>query len=45
KAIMVVRQDGSGNVISKGAQIEIGGNERYISLCRKHWCEAMATAR
>ncbi len=44
KAIMVVRQDGSGNVISEGAQIEIGGNERYISLCRKHWCEAMATA-
>jgi thymidine kinase len=44
KAIMVVRQDASGNVISEGAQIEIGGNERYISLCRKHWCEAMATA-
>ena len=41
KATMVVRQDEQGVVISEGAQIEIGGNERYISLCRKHWCEAM----
>ena len=41
KATMVVRQDEQGVVIREGAQIEIGGNERYISLCRKHWCEAM----
>mgnify|MGYP003315730535 CR=1 FL=1 len=26
----------------EGAQIEIGGNERYVSLCRRHWNEAMA---
>ena len=24
-----------------GAQIEIGGNDKYISLCRRHWSEAM----
>ena len=41
KATMVVRQDEQGVVIREGAQIEIGGNERYISLCRRHWCEAM----
>ena len=41
KATMVVRQDGDGQVIREGAQIEIGGNERYISLCRRHWTEAM----
>ena len=41
KATMVVRQDEQGAVIREGAQIEIGGNERYISLCRRHWCEAM----
>ncbi|MBU74337.1 MAG: thymidine kinase [Rhodospirillaceae bacterium] len=41
KATMVVRQDEKGCVIREGEQIEIGGNERYISLCRKHWCEAM----
>ena len=38
---MVVRQDGNGQVIREGAQIEIGGNERYVSLCRRHWVEAM----
>jgi len=41
KATMVVRQDAEGRVIREGAQIEIGGNERYISLCRRHWVEAM----
>jgi len=44
KATMVVRQDGEGRVIREGAQIEIGGNERYISLCRRHWTEAMPRA-
>ena len=29
------------SVIREGAQIEIGGNERYVSLCRRHWVEAM----
>ena len=37
KAIMVIRQDNNGNVIKEGDQIEIGGNEKYISLCRYHW--------
>ena len=42
KATMVVRQTEIGEVIREGAQIEIGGNERYVSLCRRHWVEAMA---
>ena len=37
KANMVVRVDSNGKVLREGAQIEIGGNEKYISLCRKHW--------
>ena len=37
KANMVVRVDSNGKVLKEGAQIEIGGNEKYISLCRKHW--------
>lgn len=41
KATMVVRQDAEGNVLTQGAQVEIGGNERYVSLCRKHWREAV----
>jgi thymidine kinase len=41
KATMVIRQDANGKVITDGAQVEIGGNEKYISLCRKHWRDAM----
>ncbi|GAA6181344.1 thymidine kinase [Shimia sp. NS0008-38b] len=41
KASMVVRQDESGNVIREGAQVQIGGNETYVSLCRRHWRAAM----
>lgn len=40
KATMVVRQDQDGKVIRDGAQVQIGGNEAYVSLCRKHWREA-----
>lgn len=38
---MVIRQDGEGNVLTAGAQVQIGGNESYVSLCRKHWREAV----
>jgi thymidine kinase len=41
KATMVIRQDGDGNVLTAGAQVQIGGNESYVSLCRKHWREAV----
>ena len=41
KATMVVRMDDSGQVIREGAQVQIGGNETYLSLCRRHWREAM----
>ncbi|MEQ6248809.1 thymidine kinase [Sulfitobacter sp. HNIBRBA3233] len=41
KATMVVRQDGEGKVLRHGAQVQIGGNETYISLCRRHWREAI----
>ena len=41
KATMVIRQDENGAVIKDGAQIQIGGNETYVSLCRRHWREAI----
>jgi thymidine kinase len=41
KATMVVRQDDRGRVLTEGAQVQIGGNETYVSLCRKHWREAV----
>jgi thymidine kinase len=39
KATMVIRLDGDGNAITKGSQVEIGGNDRYVSMCRKHFKE------
>ncbi len=39
KAIMVVRLDSEGNAVTEGSQVEIGGNDRYISMCRKHFKE------
>lgn len=41
KATMVIRQDESGKALVDGDQVQIGGNETYISLCRKHWREAV----
>jgi thymidine kinase len=37
KATMVLRLDGEGNAVKEGSQVEIGGNDRYISMCRKHF--------
>ena len=37
KATMVVRLDKEGNIVSKGEQLEIGGNEKYVPLCRAHF--------
>ena len=39
KATMVVRFDEQGNAVTQGSQIEIGGNDRYVSMCRKHFKE------
>ncbi|MDQ7080491.1 MAG: thymidine kinase [Paracoccaceae bacterium] len=41
KATMVVRQGPDGKVLREGAQVQIGGNETYVTMCRKHWREAI----
>ncbi|MGB1235315.1 MAG: thymidine kinase [Planktomarina sp.] len=41
KATMVVRLDSNGQPVTAGAQVQIGGNETYLSLCRKHFRAAM----
>ncbi|WP_299624663.1 thymidine kinase [uncultured Tateyamaria sp.] len=43
KATMVIRQGPDGMAITDGAQVQIGGNETYVSLCRRHWREAVGT--
>jgi thymidine kinase len=37
KATMTLRVNKSGKVVTRGKQVEIGGNDRYVTLCRKHW--------
>jgi len=39
KATMVARLDEEGNFVREGAQVDVGGNEKYVSFCRRHWEE------
>ncbi|MEM7077515.1 MAG: thymidine kinase [Pseudomonadota bacterium] len=39
KATMVIRIDTAGNAVTQGAQVEIGGNDRYVPMCRRHFKE------
>ncbi len=41
KAIMVLRTNLEGQAISDGCQVVIGGNERYLSVCRMHYKNAL----
>ena len=43
KATMVIRRDTGGRAITEGAQVQVGGNETYVPLCRRHWREATGT--
>lgn len=40
KATMNLRVDAQGRAVSEGAQTEIGGNDRYMAVCRRHFSEA-----
>jgi thymidine kinase len=41
KATMNLRVDSEGQAVSSGEQTEIGGNDRYIALCRRHFFERL----
>jgi len=41
KATMNLRVDAEGHAVASGAQTEIGGNDRYVALCRKHFFERL----
>ena len=45
KATMNLRVDADGNAVAEGASVEIGGNDRYVSLCRRHFMEKLAEGR
>ena len=42
KATMNLRVDRQGHAVTAGAQTEIGGNDRYVALCRRHYWERVA---
>lgn len=44
KATMNLRVDADGNAVREGAQREIGGNERYVALCRRHFMQRTRAA-
>lgn len=39
KTLFNARIDGEGNIVMEGAQVEVGGDERYVALCRKCYYE------
>ena len=41
KATMNLRVDADGHAVAAGAQTEIGGNDRYVALCRRHFFERL----
>jgi thymidine kinase len=45
KAIMNLRIDAGGRAVTVGAQVEIGGNDRYVAMCRRHFKEAFRASR
>jgi thymidine kinase len=44
KATMNLRVDAGGQAVREGAQVEIGGNDRYLPMCRRHFKAALAPA-
>lgn len=41
KSTMNLRVDAEGKAVAQGEQTEIGGNDRYVAMCRRHYFEAM----
>ncbi|HKH26847.1 MAG TPA: thymidine kinase [Sphingomicrobium sp.] len=41
KATMNLRVDEQGFAVARGAQTEIGGNDRYVALCRRHFFDRL----
>ena len=44
KATMNLRVAEDGRAVREGAQVEIGGNDRYVAVCRRHFKEALGSA-
>jgi len=42
KATMNLRIGPDGRAVKEGEQVEIGGNDRYVAMCRRHYKDALA---
>ena len=45
KATMNLRIDAAGHAVRDGAQVEIGGNDRYVAMCRRHFKSALTASK
>lgn len=45
KATMVLRIGADGAAIKEGKQVQIGGNDRYTSVCRQHFKQGLSESR
>lgn len=45
KATVNARLDENGRVVTSGSQVCIGGNDRYVAMCRKCWLERIASKK
>lgn len=45
KATMNLRIDGAGRPVDAGQQTQIGGNDQYVALCRRHFRRSLAQGR
>ena len=41
KATVNARIDSYGNIVTEGEQVEIGGNDKYVAMCYRCYCEAI----
>lgn len=45
KATVNARLDGKGRIVTEGSQVCIGGNKRYVAMCRRCWLKRLARER
>ena len=45
KATVNARIDENGRIVTEGAQVLLGGNDRYVAMCHRCWREKIARQR
>ena len=45
KATVNARLDENGKIVTEGSQVLLGGNDRYVAMCRKCWLKQLAAQK